>query len=139
MTNICLTYYRLNLINSFEAWDLDKGKLTMLLRDNASNAVKACNDWGISHFGCVSHCLHLIVGPFLLCSKKEEAEVRELVALAASTAEKNRAQQVANANTIDEELDDEDEEDADIGGFEDPFSDNDEINVKLCRVVVNKI
>lgn len=117
----------------------------MLLRDNASNGVKACNDWGVAHFGCVAHCLHLIVGPFLLCSKKEEEEVMEAAATAAAAAAEvaNREQQptiidVDNSNgeaATDEESDD----DGDIGGFEDPFSDDDEMNVKRCRVVVNKI
>ena len=38
----------------------------MMLRDNASNGKKACNDWNIKHFGCIAHSIHLIVGPFLI-------------------------------------------------------------------------
>lgn len=77
----------------------------MLLRDNASNGVKACNDWGIPNFGCVAHCLHLIVGPFLLCSKKEEDEVRDAVALAATEAASRDKQSAVIA--IDDSDDDE--------------------------------
>ena len=37
-----------------------------LLRDNASNGKKVCNDWNIKHFGCIAHSIHLVVGPFLI-------------------------------------------------------------------------
>lgn len=131
----------MNLIDSFEAWGIKKEKLAMLLRDNASNGVKACNDWGIPHFGCVAHCLHLIVGPFLLCSKKEEEEVQAAVALAAAeAAERDNSPAVINIDDDNEEgRTNEEDDDDDIGAFDDPFSEDDEMNVKSCRVAVNKV
>jgi hypothetical protein len=46
-----------------------------MLRDNASNAIKACRDWGISHFGCIGHSLHLIVGPLFVQRHSNSTEV----------------------------------------------------------------
>jgi hypothetical protein len=40
--------------------------MTMMVRDNSANVVKACKVWGVSHFGCVGHTLHLIVGPLFV-------------------------------------------------------------------------
>ena len=34
-------------------YGLNKEKLSMMLRDNASNGIKACRDWGIKSFGCI--------------------------------------------------------------------------------------
>jgi hypothetical protein len=47
---------------SFDKWGIQKENMTMMLRDNACNAIKACCNWGITHFGCIGHTLHLIVG-----------------------------------------------------------------------------
>jgi len=49
----------------------------LMSRDNGSNIVKACRDWGIQHFGCIGHCLHLIVGPLFIgrdSNNNDEAE-----------------------------------------------------------------
>lgn len=43
---------------------MSKSRLMMMIRDNGSNFVKACNEWGVNHFGCVAHGFHLIVSPF---------------------------------------------------------------------------
>ncbi|GAX15901.1 hypothetical protein FisN_2Lu388 [Fistulifera solaris] len=115
----------------------------MVLRDNASNGVKACNDWGVSHFGCVAHCLHLIVGPFLLCSKKEDDEGTEIataalanepgvLAAAAAASANQLAAEAVPGNT------DEGEEREDIGGYVEELADQVK-NVKLCRMTVQKI
>jgi hypothetical protein len=56
---------------SFSNWDLDKDRLAMMLRDSGSNMVKACKDWGINHFPCIGHSLHLVVGPFFLIPKSQ--------------------------------------------------------------------
>ena len=45
-----------------------------MLRDSGSNMVKACEDWGVAHFPCIGHSLHLVVGPFLLIPKKKSEE-----------------------------------------------------------------
>lgn len=110
----------------------------MLLRDNASNGVKACKDWGINHFGCVAHCLHLIVGPFLLCSKKEEDDICQAVAAIIEEEQKQHARR-NNEDMNEDDEDDVDGEDGDIAPYADPFSSSDEFNIKYCRVVVNKV
>ena len=53
----------------------------MMLRDNASNAIKACRDWGIPHFGCIGHTLHLIVGP-LFVHKKVHVQAQMMMTMA---------------------------------------------------------
>jgi hypothetical protein len=60
------------MAESFMKWNLDSACLTMMLQDSGSNMVKACTDWGIPHFPCIGHSLHLVVGPFLILSKKIE-------------------------------------------------------------------
>jgi hypothetical protein len=55
----------------FMKWNLDSACLTMMLQDSGSNMVKACTNWGIPHFPCIGHSLHLVVGPFLILSKKK--------------------------------------------------------------------
>jgi len=49
------------MIESFHKWGIEKENMMMMLRDHASNAIKACHDWGIPHFGCIGHTLHLVV------------------------------------------------------------------------------
>ena len=58
------------MVNVLEEWGLTKDKLVMMLRDSGSNMVNACKRWGVSHFPCIGHSLHLVVGPFLLEKKK---------------------------------------------------------------------
>ena len=57
------------LIESMNCFGLQRSKLALLLRDNASNGVKACKDMNINHFGCIGHGLHLVVCPFLIEKK----------------------------------------------------------------------
>ena len=64
--NMIRTYME-DIVNE---WGLSKNNLGMMLRDSGSNMVKACEDWGIDHFPCIGHSLHLVVGPFLLEKKK---------------------------------------------------------------------
>lgn len=97
---------RATLSGALDEFNLDKDKMAMMLRDNGSNMVKACEDWGIPHFGCIGHCLHLIVGPFLLETKSVEA----------TTDQQFAGSSMADSNDIDEEddstadYDDDDEE-----------------------------
>jgi len=49
-------------------------KLSLLVRNNASNGVQACNDMGVRHFGCIGHSLHLVIGPFLIKNKNQNTE-----------------------------------------------------------------
>jgi hypothetical protein len=51
---------------SFQKWGKLKENMTMMLRDNASNVIKVCQDWEIPHFGCIGHTLHLIVSPLFV-------------------------------------------------------------------------
>jgi hypothetical protein len=52
--------------DSFNDWGVQKDDLVLMLRDNASNAVKACNDWNVKYFGCIGHTFHLILGPLFV-------------------------------------------------------------------------
>jgi len=60
------------LMTSFERWGLNVDKLSLMLRDGASNGKRACEDWGIKHMSCINHSLHLVVGPFLLFKRKNK-------------------------------------------------------------------
>jgi hypothetical protein len=51
---------------SFQKWGIPKENMTMMLRDNASNAIKVCCNREIPHFGCIGHTLHLVVGPLFV-------------------------------------------------------------------------
>ena len=62
------------LMTSFERWGLNVDKLTLMLRDGASNGKRACEDWGIKHMSCINHSLHLVVGPFLLFKRKKKED-----------------------------------------------------------------
>ena len=44
-----------------------------MLHNSGSNMVKACRDWGIDHFACIGHSLHLVIGPFLVKKKKTQS------------------------------------------------------------------
>lgn len=46
----------------------------MMMRDNASNGVKACNDWGVRNFGCIGHSIHLVIGPFIIKTRKKRGK-----------------------------------------------------------------
>ena len=65
------------LTKYFDFWGLNKQNLVYMSRDNGSNIVKACREWEIQHFGCIGHCLHLIVGPLFIGrnSNDDEAEI----------------------------------------------------------------
>jgi hypothetical protein len=43
-----------------------------MIRDSASNGVKASEDWGIYHASCIIHILHRLVGPFLVPKRKSD-------------------------------------------------------------------
>ena len=43
-------FIKKSLEQQFESWRLNKDFLVMMLRDNASNAVKACADMGVQDF-----------------------------------------------------------------------------------------
>ena len=49
-------------------------KLSLVIRDNASNGVSACDKLKVRHFGCIGHSLHLVIGPFLIENKKKNTE-----------------------------------------------------------------
>jgi uncharacterized lipoprotein YehR (DUF1307 family) len=67
-----------NALNEyFSEWGLGSSNLVMMTRDNGSNIVKACNDWGIPHFGCIGHSLHLVVGPLFVLTR--DTQTNEVV------------------------------------------------------------
>jgi hypothetical protein len=64
------------LMESFDKWGIQNENMTMMLRDNTSNAIKVCHNWGITHFGCIGHTLHLIVGALFV---QKEVQVQALM------------------------------------------------------------
>ncbi|OWZ06132.1 hypothetical protein PHMEG_00021659 [Phytophthora megakarya] len=68
------------ICNMMREWDLDISRVAKLVRDNGSNIVKACDDLGVKHFGCMAHSLHLVVTGALskyhkdVCEMDEESE-----------------------------------------------------------------
>lgn len=102
---------------SFARFGLSKDKLSMMLRDNASNGVKACNDWGIKHFGCIAHCIHLVVGPFVLEERGNHL----------------------NAAELDEVANNEEQSGDDVADFENPTSYEDAEQLKDVRKLVSKV
>lgn len=54
-------------------WGISKEKLTLMLRDNAANAKKACELMEIDDFPCLGHCLHLILGPLFFHNNKKKS------------------------------------------------------------------
>jgi hypothetical protein len=92
--------------DSFHTFGLSTEKLTMMMRDNASYGIKACNNWGIRHFGCIGHSIHLVIGLFLIEKHKKKA--------------KASAAQDDCADDIDDDDDDDgvdDDEDDDTGEY----------------------
>lgn len=110
--------------DSFRRWNLSKSCLTMMLRDSGSNMVKACEDWGVPHFPCIGHSLHLVVGPFLLIPKKKKE---------ANHVEKDDDAEKDDENNVSELLDDEDEDQ-----YEDSF-DSEEAMVLEVRNIVQDL
>ena len=45
-----------------EEWNLSKPMCAMLLRNGASNAVKATSKLNLPNMSCVAHSIHLVVG-----------------------------------------------------------------------------
>ena len=110
----------------------------MMLRDSGSNMVKACVDWGIPHFPCIGHSLHLVVGPFLLEKKKKSTKDNEDKAEAEEEAPVND-----DESSVEEEANDSDPTmDEDVE--EDPYSDSfaalyDQEALKNVRKLVFKL
>jgi hypothetical protein len=113
------------LTESMHSFGLDAAKLAMLLRDNASNGVKACRDMQINHFGCIGHGLHLVVGPFLLKKKKKnEMDLMDLV-----------ADEPASGDGDDDEEDNDDI--AEYQDVDEQVPTPDEIVATVCETVSN--
>ncbi|TYZ66683.1 hypothetical protein PybrP1_007770 [[Pythium] brassicae (nom. inval.)] len=53
-------------------------RLVLVLRDDGSSMAKACYNWDVALFGCIGHCLHLVVGPFLLERRGHMEEPTEM-------------------------------------------------------------
>ena len=109
-----------------------------MLRDSGSNMVKACVDWGIPHFPCIGHSLHLVVSPFLLQKKKKSTKDNEDKAEAEEEAPVND-----DESSVEEEANDSDPTmDEDVE--EDPYSDSfaalyDQEALKNVRKLVFKL
>lgn len=51
---------------SFAKFGLQKDNLYMIMRDNVSDGVKACNNQSVCRLDCIAHFIPLFVGPFFL-------------------------------------------------------------------------
>ena len=109
--------------NSFTEWGINKENLTLMLRDNATNAIRACDIWQIPHFGYIGHTLHLIVGPLFFCK---------------NNTDDNKTNKSTNKTTLEEEFLD-DIVDYDDGKLEEVlnnFDENYQVRVKHAAKVV---
>jgi hypothetical protein len=50
-------------------WNLDRDRLTFMLRDNAANGALACRLSSLPSFGCIPHSMHLVLSPLLFPKK----------------------------------------------------------------------
>lgn len=82
------------LLSRFEYWELVIEKLTLMMRDAASNGKKAMSLLGIPSEDCITHGNHLVVGPLFFTAPKK----------------RNRGNVVSGA---DDDSDDEDEDEVD--------------------------
>ena len=118
-----------------DEWCLSKNKLVMMLGDSGSNVVEACEDWGVGHFPCIGHSLHLVVSPFLLEKKKN--------ANGSGIAEAEEQGKIDEEVTIDNEQDMTCESSDDVrdDAYYDDFtlSYNDDDSLKKVRDIVSKI
>jgi hypothetical protein len=53
------------LLKILSEWELDKSRMTFLLRDNASNGIAACDLMRVKSMGCIPHSMHLVLAPLL--------------------------------------------------------------------------
>lgn len=111
-------FIKKKLMTSMNSFYLETEKLAMLLRDNASNGVKACEDMNVMSFG---HGLHLVVGPFVLEKKtRKESDVNS----------EDEAPGIAAA--------DDDEDDSDIVEYQDLEEEKNPEIVVAEREIVSK-
>ena len=54
------------LLSMLSSWNIDKSKVHLFIRDNASNMVKAMSDATLPSFGCFAHSLQLVVNDGVL-------------------------------------------------------------------------
>ena len=111
--------------NSFTEWDINNENLTLMLRDNASNAIRACDIWQIPHFGCIGHTLHLIVGPLFVDK---------------NSTNDNKTDKSTNETTLEEEFlgDIVDYDDGELEEVSNNFEENYKVRVKhIAKVVGN--
>ena len=59
-------YIAMQLLKMLESWKVDPSKVHVIIRDNASNMVKAMEEASLPSFGCFAHSLQLVVHDGLL-------------------------------------------------------------------------
>ena len=59
-------YIAMQLLKMLESWKVDSSKVHVIIRDNASNTVKAMEEASLPSFGCFAHSLQLLVHDVLL-------------------------------------------------------------------------
>lgn len=115
---------------------IDKCNMSMMLRDNGSNMVKACNDWRVTSFGCVGHSLHLVVGPLLLeprPKRKLQAHNQPTVGAKRARESVDDTEEKSEDQMHDEEVDDDEDAD-DIADYDDDFDASVLQDLKVSKV-----
>ena len=121
--------------NILKEWCLSEDRIVMMLRDSGSNMVKACEDWGIPHFPCIGHSLHLVVGPFLLEKKDKD---KSTTAVLVRNSDDEIPDPVAEENDATAEENNEDVvEDVYSDEFNDSYTNKDAL--KLVWDIVSKV
>lgn len=62
-------HVRQEIEEMIEGWKIEKQRVHVVLRDNASNMRKAMDEMGVRSLGCIAHTLHLIVHEGLLSQR----------------------------------------------------------------------
>jgi Holliday junction resolvase RusA-like endonuclease len=60
--------------HQMKRWNLNTNNCTMLVRDGASNAKKACRLLDVQHMSCIAHSLHLVIGAAVQKKKSRSQE-----------------------------------------------------------------
>ncbi|KAK7886511.1 hypothetical protein WMY93_026132 [Mugilogobius chulae] len=80
-----------------ETWHIAKGKVHVVLRDNARNMIKALSQCGLSSLGCMAHTLQLAVHEAVLSQRS----ISDCIAIGRKTVGHFKHSQVATRALVD--------------------------------------
>jgi hypothetical protein len=103
----------------------------MMMRDNAFNGIKACNNRVIWHFSCIGHSIHLVIGPFLIEKHKKKAE--------ASAAQDDCADDIDIDDDDDDGVDDGEDDDTAEYNVDDLMFEETSEHVHKTQKIVAKV